>query len=306
MRYFISTTRQWTHSSRNAAISAAISTTISTVALFGLVGAAPLETPAPATSQPAPINLAYEFYAAGFQLASMQATARFTDDSYSISSSGKSSGLAETIARARFESEATGSLGRAGPRPHRFRNFSDTRFGVRSLEMIRDGNGTFDVTAEPELEPQQAAALRSGLADGTLDPLTAILYSSLRPAAAVCTEKLRVFDGRRVFNLDFKRKGAEVLTPGTEGVFAGDTVKCELNYVPLAGQSREWKLEQARNPTPPVELWMAPFRRDGTNADVMIPVRMQLESEWGTAVIHLVSVEAGGHALMQASLTPAQ
>lgn len=298
MRYFSSASRHWTSGGRNAALSL--------VALFSLVAAAPVETPAPVSGHSAPINLAYEFYAAGFRLATMQATARFSDDSYSISSSGKSSGLAETIARARFESEATGSLGNRGPRPHRFRNFSDTRFGVRSLEMIRDGNGTFDVTAEPELEPQQAAALRSGLADGTLDPLTAVLYSALRPAAAVCTEKLRVFDGRRVFNLDFKRTGSELLSPGNEGMFEGDTVKCELKYVPLAGQSREWKLEQARNPSPPLELWMAPFRRNGSDADVMIPVRMQLESDWGTAVIHLVSVEAAGQALTQASLTPAQ
>ena len=251
------------------------------------------------------ISLVYEFYGAGLHLATLETTAKLTQDSYEISSVGLSSGIADSLLRARFESQAAGSLSGDGPTPISFRNFSDTRFGVRELKMTRATDGTFDVTAEPELEPQQAAALRSGLADGTVDPLTATLYSALRPANSTCTEKVRVFDGRRVFTLAFSRTGTEVLTPQDEQHYAGDAIKCDLRYLPLAGQSREWKLEQARNPTPPIELWMAEFKRPNEEQDVVIPVRMKLESQWGAGLVHLTSVTIGGRTLKQASLTPA-
>ncbi len=253
-----------------------------------------------------PITLVYEFYAAGFHLATVETNATLTNEAYEISTKGQSSGIADSLIRARFESSAVGALSSEGPTPKSFRNFSDTRFGVRELEMTRASDGTFEVTAEPELEPHQAAALRSGLADGTVDPLTASLYSALRPASTTCTEKVRVFDGRRVFALAYTRKGTEVLSPVDESFFAGDTIKCNLRYLPLAGQTREWKLEQAKNPTPPIELWMAEFKQPNRNSDVMIPVRMKLQSEWGTALVHLTSVTMGGEVLNQASLQQAQ
>lgn len=266
------------------------------------------ELPAtPATSSTTdPITLVYEFYAAGFHLATVETNATLTNEAYEISTKGQSSGIADSLLRARFESRAVGALTNDGPTPRSFSNFSDTRFGVRELEMTRATDGTFDVTAEPELEPHQAAALRSGLADGTVDPLTASLYSALRPANTTCTEKVRVFDGRRVFALAYSRKGTEVLSPVDESFFTGDTIKCNLRYLPLAGQTREWKLEQAKNPTPPIELWMAEFKRPNKDSDVIIPVRMKVQSEWGTALVHLTSVTMGGEVLNQASLQQAQ
>lgn len=251
-----------------------------------------------------PITLVYEFYAAGFHLATVEANAKLSSEAYEISTKGQSSGIADSFIKARFESSAVGALTSDGPTPKSFRNYSDTRFGVRELEMTRATDGTFDVTAEPELEPQQAAALRSGLADGTVDPLTASLYSALRPANTTCTEKVRVFDGRRVFALAYSRKGTEVLTSADESFFSGDAIKCDLRYLPLAGQTREWKLEQAKNPTPPIELWVAEFKRPNEDSDVIIPVRMKLESDWGTALAHLTSVTMGGKVLNQANLQP--
>ncbi len=251
-----------------------------------------------------PITMVYEFYGAGFHLATLEAKATLTEDTYEISTSGQSSGVADSILRAKFESHAVGSLSGNGPTPISFRNFSDTRFGIRELEMTREADGTFDVTAEPELEPNQAAALRSGLADGTVDPLTASLYSALRPANTTCTEKVKVFDGRRVFNLAFSRKGSELLNPEDDTYYSGNALKCNLRYVPLAGQTREWKLEQARNPSPPVELWMAEFERPNKAGDVIIPVRMKVVSQWGTAMAHLTSVTMGNKPMIQASFQP--
>ena len=278
------------------------------VVLTAPLGAATTTQPAaePVTDKDAEaITLVYEFYGAGFHLATLETRATLTDDSYEISSVGQSSGLADSLLRARFESRAVGSLSSDGPTPISFRNFSDTRFGVRELKMTRAPDGTFDVTAEPELEPYQSAALRSGLADGTVDPLTASLYSALRPASSTCTEKVRVFDGRRVFTLAYSRTGTEILTPRDDAYYAGSAIKCNLRYLPLAGQTREWKLEQARNPTPPIELWMAEFKRPNEASDVVIPVRMKLQSQWGSALVHLTSVTIGGKILEQASLLPA-
>lgn len=246
----------------------------------------------------APIRLVYDFYAAGLHLASLETTAKLSGTRYEIQTRAESTGFADTLVRARLESRASGALGARGPVPDRFRTFSDTRFGVRKLEMERRADGTFDVTAEPALEPQQAAALRSGLADGTLDPLTASIYSVLRPGSDACTQDVRVFDGRRVFKLAFSRDGSDTLTPGAQAVFAGDAMKCLMRYVPLAGQSREWELEEARNPSPPAALWLAPFEAEGAPAPLMLPVRMQFEGTWGAALVHLRTAEIGGNTVV--------
>jgi hypothetical protein len=51
---------------------------------------------------------------------------------------------------------------------------------------------------------------------------------------------------------------------------------------------------------------MAEFKRPNENSDVVIPVRMRLQSDWGTAVAHLTSVTMGGKVLNQASLPQGQ
>jgi len=253
--------------------------------------------------KPAAIRLVYDLYLAGLHLATMETTARLSAESYDISNTGMTTGFADSLVRARFESRASGRFEAAGPKPLTYRNFSDTRFGVRELTMTRSLTGSFEVEAEPELEPQQAATIASGRANGTIDPLTASLYSALRPQAKACTEKVRVFDGRRVFDLAYSRVGPEVLEPGPNAVFAGETVKCHLRYVPRAGQSREWKLEETRNPTPPAALWMAVFERDGHADDLILPVRASLDTNWGTALVHLKSIEIGGTPITQAALS---
>ncbi len=265
----------------------------------------PLQSGDSAAAGGQPIRLVYSFYGAGFHLATLETNARLAPGSYEISTKAESSGLADTLIRARLESSATGTLSDRGPVPARFQTYSDSRFGERELSMQRRDDGTFDVAAEPELEPQQSAALRSGLADGTLDPLTASIYSVLRPRDTACTEDVRVFDGRRVFKLAFDRQGTEDLAASTQAAFNGQAVKCHLEYVPLAGQSREWKLEQARDPSPPIVLWLAPFEAPGNQGPMLLPVRVELDSPWGMALAHLEMAEIGGKPVLGTPTTTA-
>ena len=290
------------------------------LALTALVGFAALPQsaaamPAPVTEtrgtneaeRPQPdgptIRLTYEFYGAGLLLGTLETTAVISETDYDITTRAATTGLADSIADAELESNAVGRLTEDGPAPERFRTASDSRFGARALEMVRNGEGTFDVSAEPALEPQQAAALRSGLAIGTVDPLTASLYSSLRPADRACSERVKVFDGRRVFALDFKRTGAEALSASNQAVYEGETITCDLKYVPLAGQSREWKLQEARDPSPPIKLWMAPFKGAGDKQDILLPVRLQLRTPFGSALVHLTKADISGEPMMQASMS---
>jgi hypothetical protein len=281
-------------------------------ALFlGLLAAASLLTTSAVTTAAAAdtvegpkIELSYEFFGAGFLLGTLETTAIISDIAYDISTRAATAGLADGIANAELQSNAVGRLTANGPLPTSFRTASESNWGSRALQMIRTEEGSFNVAAEPELEPQQAAALRSGLATGTVDPLTASLYSSLRPAAQACSQRVKVFDGRRVFALDFKRTGAETLPVSNQAAFAGETITCNLRYVPLAGQSREWKLQEAKDPSPPIKLWMASFKTADLRQEFLIPVRLQLRTPFGSALVHLQQARISGQPMMQAGLLP--
>ena len=79
-------------------------------------------------------------------------------------------------------------------------------------------------------------------------------------------------------------------------------VEVDLAYpVPVAGQDREWELEEARNPSPPAVLWLARFPAPVAGSDLLLPVRMEVEGTWGAALAHLTVAEIGGQPLIQSA-----
>lgn len=264
------------------------------------------KTPAPAAT----LDLVHEIHAAGLHVGTVQTRIRMAAGGYAMETRAETSGLADSLVQARLVSRVRGRMDAQGLRPEHFETLSDTRFGTRELAMRRNPDGRFHlIHATPALDPRQQAALASPGAVGALDPLTAAIHTSLAAADGACAKSLPVFDGRRTFRLEFSPAGEDSLAAGAQARFTGDAIKCHVRYVPLAGQSRAWRLAQLENPSPPASLWLAPVETRLTGPmpqahaaagepALLLPVRMEIAGAWGRAVIHLTQARLEGRDML--------
>jgi hypothetical protein len=118
---------------------------------------------------------------------------------------------------------------------------------------------------------------------GTVDQLTAYLALTCHLAGrGSCAPPLAVFDGRRRYDLSFTDLDPEIL-PG----FAGPTRVCRMSRRRIAGFPVE---RGGTTATDQGKLWFA----RPIPGDLMVPVRMEFGSEFGTFTADLAELRGRG------------
>lgn len=248
------------------------------------------------------LDLTFEFYGGGIHAASLNTRAAVAPARYEIASRIQTEGVVDTLFHGIMQSSARGRLTDDGPRLESYAQYYNGRFGERAVQMSREPSGMYQVAAVPRDGLLANGQLPSSV-KGAVDPLTASIYGALNEVGEPCAQSIPMFDGRRVFRLDFSYDATEELNPQSPGVFAGEAFKCKVKYRPVAGQSRKWKIEEAKNPTPPVTVWLARFGGvvgdDGGTRQFVLPVRMLFETRYINAVVHLTRAEIDGRELVK-------
>lgn len=255
---------------------------------------------APLESAMTAVDLTFEIYGGGLHVVSFGTQAILTRDSYEIAAQFETEGIADTLFNGYGSSAARGLLTPGGPRLLTYSQEYDGRFGERSIAMTRDTDGRYSVTAVPE-DGIHKDGFSPATVDGTVDPLTASIFTAINSGAAPCDQTIPVFDGRRIFHLEFSALGAAELAPEGAGTYEGPAWKCSVTYKPIAGYTRKWLLEQARNPLKPFTVWMARFDETmGPNGDqpLVLPVRMLFETSVVNATAHLTGAMVDGRKLI--------
>jgi hypothetical protein len=124
---------------------------------------------------------------------------------------------------------------------------------------------------EAEREPQIPEAERRDAAD----PATAILAVVQGVLSGHgCAQRATTFDGRRLTMIRFADAGNASPPRSVARMFARPTVSCSFVYQSTDGVT----------PAPPRHgrAWVAYVR-----ADAMAPLRVELDTRWGTAVVQL-------------------
>jgi hypothetical protein len=143
-----------------------------------------------------------------------------------------------------------------------------------------DGSVTAEATPAPTrpVTPVSPAQMR-----GAVDQLTASLLTARRLAArGSCALALPVFDGRRRYDLSFTDLPSEVLSG-----LRGESRVCQMRRRRIAGFPIERGGDQ---PTDQGKLWFAQL----VPGDVMVPVRMEFGSEFGTFAAKLTELRGRG------------
>eukprot|EP00439_Symbiodinium_sp_Y106_P087734 s1_g270.t1 len=250
------------------------------------------------------VDLTFEIYGGGLHIVSFGTQAVLTPKRYEIAAQFQTEGVADTLFNGRGSSTATGVLTPTGPRLLNYSQEYDGRFGERSITMALDDSGRYNVAAEPadgiHKQGFSASAVR-----GKVDPLTASIFTAINSTAAPCSQTIPVFDGRRIFNLKFKELDETQLQPIGAGTYTGPAWRCSVVYDPVAGFTREFLVERAKNPLPPFTVWLARFEDQmgpsGTQP-LVLPVRMMFETPVVNAIAHLTTAEVDGKALIQPAI----
>jgi len=183
----------------------------------------------------------------------------------------------------RAESGGRTSLGEVTPLTHRADNVwvGEKRYVRNAYD--EDGGVRADVL------PSAADDGRDQVSDhqmaGTIDPLSAGFQASLRAGGAhACEGRLPVFDGRRRYDLHFRRLGAEEISGP---LYSGPALRCHIRIERIVGFSRHPWLPRAKS-SDEAQIWFAPVVADLPP----LPTRLRTDLGIGTAEVNLVSLIA--------------
>lgn len=242
---------------------------------------------APASAPVAHVSASYDAYAAGLQVAEMQARVALDPAAYRMRLSYHTTGLLGALAPGRQDGGVDGLWERDRASPQRFWGNGVWRGADRRTEMVFHGGQPEVVELVPpndaDLEPVPAE-----MQAGTIDSLTA-MAQVLRQVAATgrCEGTARTFDGRRVVALTVRTVGQEDVEPSSRSPFAGRALRCDFEGRQLAGFYRGADRAELEKPKPG-SAWFAPVVAGAPP----LPIRITFPTRFvGEGTLYLTSAQ---------------
>jgi hypothetical protein len=175
-----------------------------------------------------------------------------------------------------------------GLHPLWHRTRGEYRDQKRSVSLDYVTGGTVLSVIDPPPDGDYRDAVPVALQQETVDPLTATLSA----LAAHCRGSVRVFDGRRRYDLQLVDLGDAEVPRSRRMAYTGRARRCRGDVKPLAGF---WRSEPRHDERPGhIEYWIAAPGPDLP----LVPVYLELSNHRGTLTVHLTSAAAVPAALI--------
>lgn len=250
------------------------------------------------------IGLKYNVYAGGIH--ALEATMDFntSPDAYDVHVSANTQGFIGGLFpwSAVYTTKGHTEKGQLLPSLHKSK--SVWKKSIKETNMMFSEDGQFEKAVEKE-------GSRIKTRDDVSDKLTLnavdVLTATLQMLQTVsldnnCNSTVPVFDGKRRFNLVFKKGKMTTLSKSKYSAYEGDALRCIVEVEPVAGfkkkdMKRGWLAvqnhtkERDKMPT----IWLAQIAENTP----MVPVRMEIASSYGTVVAHLSDIERHDSSLAQ-------
>jgi hypothetical protein len=276
----------------------------SSLAGLFFLGAVPLSLGQIQAAEPMPehLGLTIATYMSGFHLANSHIELIRANGRYELSSKSKTQGFLDNFISFDGGIKAEGvwpdaQLG-AVIRPEKVAASSTSSWGEYQSELSFMGEfPVVSIIKEPDDEEERPVVSNEMRRD-TVDPLTGAMIGALQGLIAQdsgnsgpCEAKVATFNGRIRGDYEGKNIGPAVLNPEGPAIYGGESYKCEVSFQILAGARKEWLEENAKEPMPAAQVWLADFQ------GYQLPVRFQLSHSIGYIVSHLVALEIDGETI---------
>jgi hypothetical protein len=182
--------------------------------------------------------------------------------------------------------ESLGTSGAGGVQPASYSSMTRIYDDAQAMRLTYGPGGAVDISAEPPTVEARVARER-GLAQGTLDPLSAIVAlvdGVIRTGQ--CGGRVAVFDGTRRFDLEASPAGTAEVTKIGMSLYEGPATECAVKPVFLDG-FRQADLDAGLYPDS-ATIWIAAVVADAPP----VPVRVIGQSALGTLRLDLVEAWA--------------
>ena len=130
--------------------------------------------------------------------------------------------------------------------------------------------------------------IQTGLTSGTIDPLAMAVKLMIKIGRAErCPGKIRVFDGRRRYDLRFSEAIGKGLEKKSPIILGGSTRSCAMSIKRIAGF---WKESEIITKTKgPPRIWLGRLTKELP----MVPVKFEANYRFGVIRIYLTAFKAG-------------
>lgn len=239
---------------------------------------------APAGTASGVIATRFEVFGfAGMRVLSLESRTEEMAGHYAISVHYATHGLASLFIDLTTQAEVYGDLVPGSAKPERFREDTRRNGAERHDKVVFRPDGIVVADASPPPpDPPAPAQTR-----GTVDNLTAYFRLERQLAATGrCALSERVFDGRHRYDLVFTDAGRQKLVPEGGQNFAGETIACHMTRHNRDTYQSAEAQEGARSGT----IWYARL----VPGDLMVPVRMRLDTQLGTVEGYLAALHGRG------------
>jgi hypothetical protein len=241
----------------------------------------------PAGAQ-ARLEAGYTISVARIPIGSATAAADITDGEYTLSMSGRASGVMRVLSSGDGTLLSNGILKDGRPVPMRYTSTTTSDDDTLDVKMTFEDGNVKELTASPPPPSPDRVALTEAHRKAVVDPLTALLVPAGDGGltAAACARVLPIFDGRRRYDLKlaFKRMEAVKADKG----YAGPVVVCSLAFQPLGGYRASSSLMKFLSEGREMELALAPIA--GTR--LLAPFRVTVTHMLGNLVVQANRFEA--------------
>ena len=199
---------------------------------------------------------------------------------YSLVASGKASGVLSVLMNGEGSVAAEGSIATDRLNPLSYKSTIADDDGTITLQMtFADGAATEQITPRPP-EHADRVPITDDDRRGVADPLSAVLLPTKLGggalAASDCDRTLKIYDGRRRYNLALSHGRLDKVT--IERGYTGPALVCEVVLAPIAGYRADSLIVKYVAGRRNMELWFAPIA--GTS--IMAPVRVLMPTLIGT------------------------
>jgi hypothetical protein len=255
------------------------------------VSITPAAAPAPAGPS-STVQLVWQVYLGGFNLGNVGIKTSFTGNQYSAVSRLKTAGVVNSFYEAVIDANSVGTLSQSALTPAKYMSNTVNEKQSQKVDLTYTASGiqleaqpAYNTTRFPVSEDQKR---------GTLDPLSGLVHSlsgvSLS-AAKPCGDTVRVFDGRRRYDIELKPAGQDNLK--TDGGYSGPAQKCTVVYKQLAGFKPNLNKGKA---IPAINVWFAKMESSagGPVKTFVVPVKIMTETPYGVALAHARKITIDG------------
>ena len=250
--------------------------------------AAPAQTAGPTSS----VQLVWQVYLGGFNLGNVGIKSSFSGTGYSAVSRLKTAGVVNSFYEAVIDANSVGTVSGTALQPKKYASNTvnekqsqrvDLTYTTAGIQLEADP--VYNTNRFPVSEDQKR---------GTLDPLSGLVFSMSgvsQSASKPCGDTVRVFDGRRRYDIELTPAGQDKLK--TDGGYSGPAQKCTIVYKQLAGFKPN--LNKGKS-IPTITVWFATMESTsgGPVKTFVVPVKMMTETPYGVALAHARKITIDG------------